>query len=346
MKIKKNTDYITLLSVLSAIAVVYLHAQFAYLIFSTDRYWITTNIIRGIFYFAVPIFFMISGATLLNYRERYTTKEFFKKRLIKVIIPFIIWSIIGLFIGLTFKTISYETTNIKEFINGILGYKYNDVYWYIPTCISVYLCMPLFSAVPKELRKEVFSYIAITCFIINILLPFFNNIFSLGFIIPINITVGTKYLFYVIIGYLLKEYELSKKMTYIIYILGIAGLLLLIVGTCVLGLQAGKNVLILLGYCDVPCILYSVSIFVFFKNFGNKLMENKKINGIVNYLGRNTFAIYLIHMYVYKIIGKLFTPNRISILYRIGTPIIVIIVCLLITAILRKIKYVKNIVPE
>ena len=47
--------------------------------FSYDRYWITANIIECICYFAVPIFFMISGATLLNYRKRYTTAVFFKK---------------------------------------------------------------------------------------------------------------------------------------------------------------------------------------------------------------------------------------------------------------------------
>ncbi|MCQ2971952.1 MAG: hypothetical protein MJ209_01460 [archaeon] len=57
-------EYISLASVLSAIAVVYLHTNSVYHNFSFERYWITANIIECVFYFAVPIFFMISGALL------------------------------------------------------------------------------------------------------------------------------------------------------------------------------------------------------------------------------------------------------------------------------------------
>ena len=95
---KNRIEYISLASVLSAIAVVYLHANGCFWDFSTARYWITANIIESIFYFAVPIFFMISGAMLIDFNKRYSIKEFFKKRIAKTVIPFIIWSFIGLLI--------------------------------------------------------------------------------------------------------------------------------------------------------------------------------------------------------------------------------------------------------
>lgn len=128
--INKDTSYITLLSVVSTIAVVYLHAQFAFFAFSTNRYWFTTNIIRSIFYYAVPIFFMITGATLIDYRDRYSTKKFFSKRLKKVVIPFIAWSLIALLYRLVTNSIDFNDLSIKDIINGILGCKYQDVYWY------------------------------------------------------------------------------------------------------------------------------------------------------------------------------------------------------------------------
>ena len=84
---KKN--YITYLSVLGAIAVVYLHANGCYWSFSRERYWITANVIESIFYFAVPVFFMITGATLLDYTKRCDTKTFFTRRLKKTVIPFV-----------------------------------------------------------------------------------------------------------------------------------------------------------------------------------------------------------------------------------------------------------------
>ena len=75
---KKN--YITALNVFAALAVVFLHTNKCFWRFSAERYWATANIIESFFYFAVPVFFMISGATLIDYRERYDTKTFFKKR--------------------------------------------------------------------------------------------------------------------------------------------------------------------------------------------------------------------------------------------------------------------------
>lgn len=82
--------YITVLSVLSCIAVVYLHINDCFWNFSYENYWISANIIESIFYFAVPVFFMISGCTLIDYRNKYSTKIYFKKRINKTLIPFII----------------------------------------------------------------------------------------------------------------------------------------------------------------------------------------------------------------------------------------------------------------
>ena len=93
--VKERKLYIQILSVFSCFSVVVLHVNGCFWTFSYERYWITANIMESIFYFAVPIFFMISGATLIDYRKRYSTKNFLKKRIMKTVVPFIIWSIIG-----------------------------------------------------------------------------------------------------------------------------------------------------------------------------------------------------------------------------------------------------------
>ena len=93
---KEDTSYITLLSVISAIAVVMIHVNAACLgnVGAENRYWFGAIVIDCISCSAVPIFFMISGANLLDYRERYSTKEYFIKRIKKTVIPFIVWSIV------------------------------------------------------------------------------------------------------------------------------------------------------------------------------------------------------------------------------------------------------------
>ena len=82
--------YIDFLGCISAFAVVMLHTNEVFHIFSYEAYWVTANAIECLMYFAVPVFLLISAATLLNYRERYSTKEFFIRRMHKTLIPFFV----------------------------------------------------------------------------------------------------------------------------------------------------------------------------------------------------------------------------------------------------------------
>ena len=75
----KKLEYISILNVISAFAVIMLHTNGCFWDFSYERYWFTANIIEPVMYFAVPVFFMITGATLLDYKDRYSTEEFFLK---------------------------------------------------------------------------------------------------------------------------------------------------------------------------------------------------------------------------------------------------------------------------
>lgn len=77
----KRIEYISLASVLSAIAVVFLHINESVKYYSLGFDWFSANIIHSIFFPAVPIFFMISGAMLLNFQEKYDLKTYAKKRI-------------------------------------------------------------------------------------------------------------------------------------------------------------------------------------------------------------------------------------------------------------------------
>lgn len=85
-----KSEYIMLVNVLSMLAVVYMHVNNCFWTFSTERYWKSADVIESVMYFAVPCFFMISGANLMDYRKRYDTKTFLIKRTKKTIIPYIL----------------------------------------------------------------------------------------------------------------------------------------------------------------------------------------------------------------------------------------------------------------
>ena len=86
----RKSESIMLMNVISMLAVVYLHSNNCFWTFSTDRYWKSANIIEAGLYFAVPCFFMITGANLLDYRQRYDTKTFLIKRAKKTVFPYAI----------------------------------------------------------------------------------------------------------------------------------------------------------------------------------------------------------------------------------------------------------------
>lgn len=85
---RKRYYYMDFLAIISCFAVVVLHTSAAPGNENIDLRAIHSSsviiaLINILFSFAVPVFFMQSGANVLNYRERYDTKTFAKKGLIR-----------------------------------------------------------------------------------------------------------------------------------------------------------------------------------------------------------------------------------------------------------------------
>ena len=344
---KQRINYLSLASVISAYAVVVLHANSVFWNFSTQSIWAVSNLIESVFYYAVPVFFMISGATLIDYRERYSTKEFFEKRIAKTMIPFLAWTGVGIaFIRLTQEMfpIPLNLQEWKEVALYILNNNYVGVYWFFTPLFCVYLCIPLFSAVEKSIRMKVFQYLVGIGFILNIALPFFESVFSLGYNNPLEVGVVGGYLIFVVLGYILNKQTLEKRWRMICYLLGIIGFLIQVIGTYNASMEAGYVVTLYKGYINLPCMLYATAVFVFIKEISSKI-KNEKVWRFINWASKYTFAIYLMHWYVMVVLEKLFNINLYSVLYRLIGPIVICAVCILIAWIMRKIPVVKKIVP-
>ena len=77
--------WIDLLNVIACFAVVVLHCSTSIFMNTGDAEWLIDVVYQSLCIFAVPVFFMISGANLLGYRKKYDTKTFFVKRFKKVV---------------------------------------------------------------------------------------------------------------------------------------------------------------------------------------------------------------------------------------------------------------------
>ncbi len=340
----------TLLSVMAAIAVIWLHVNLTFFIYRPNYKWFSANVIEVIFYYAVSIFFMISGANLMDYRDRYSTKEFFKKRFVKTVVPFLAWSVIGLVYRIMTGMFAISELTPLVVYNIIMNTEAVDYYWFFLYLFAAYLTMPLFSAVAKERRKGVFTYLAIAGFALNSLGPFLINLSGLSIAWPVRLNVAGTALLYVLIGYLLDSNEISTRTECILYGVGLFGIALHFFGNMFASRAMGTFSDLFTGYWNPTCVMYSVGIFVLVKKRLGKVMSTGW-GRVVRFIAPYTYGIYLVHFFVLDLLQWHIYPRLIPgfdggwLSYRLIQPWIVLSISIGILFVMKKIPGIRKLVP-
>lgn len=147
------------------------------------------------------------------------------------------------------------------------------------------------------------------------------------------------------IGYVIANSNISRRLRYAIYGATILGLMMHILGTYILSMEAGKIIQTYKGYTNLPCVIYSIGIFLFFKENCERIMSFGWVRNLVHGLKSYTFSIYMLHWFVMTFFVTEFHINTMSIIYRLLGPIPIILVCIIITYLIRKIPVGKHILP-
>jgi peptidoglycan/LPS O-acetylase OafA/YrhL len=163
---------------------------------------------------------------------------------------------------------------------------------------------------------------------------------------PYTVTAVSGVLIWVPLGWLLGNCEIKKSTKCFIYIMAMLGVMLHIFGTYYLSMDAGEIVQTYKGYQNLPSVMYSVGIFVFLKDLGGRIMSpNGMLTKIVYFMGRYTFAIYLMQFVLLTLFPQLPFVDTTSMIYRLGAPFILIPIIICITFFMRRIPIIKYIVP-
>ncbi|MBE6501049.1 MAG: acyltransferase [Methanobrevibacter thaueri] len=147
----------------------------------------------------VPLFFMISGALLLD--RDYEFKSFFKRRFSRIFVPFVFWMAVVILFKVFLMDHAYGFDDIMNII-----FKEGYV-WFIWTLAGLYLFIPVLSPFIKKFKFKGAEY-----FLIIWIITFFSNVFH--FIPPkINLTYFSGFLGYFVLGWYLsnKEFKWSDK---------------------------------------------------------------------------------------------------------------------------------------
>ena len=285
----------------------------------------------------VPLFVMLTGMLLLPIQQ--DMGQFYKKRMMRVIVPFLIWSllynlsplltgIMGWDSSILTKMFAYAGENPSQSwessLHNIYMIPFNfNVYtiplWYIYMLIGLYLFMPFFSAWLKQAtdkQMKVFLFIwGITLF-----LPYCNEYISnyiLGTCAWNNF--GTLYYFAGFNGYLLLGYYLNVNNKLTIGKTIILSVILFVIGYVItyIGFRdmtsksniSEEQMELFFLYCTPNVLLMTVAVFILVQKIQ---IRSPFITSMLSNITKCGLGIYMIHYFIvgigYLIIEKINLP--------------------------------------
>lgn len=327
----KNYDWIDFLRVLATFSVIFVHVSasilYQYGSISNFDWWIG-NIYDSTFRFCVPIFLMITGALILP-KTYNSTSEYLKKRFLRILLPFLFWSIVYIAKDLFLKLNHGADMNyIEVFTYSFIQLKNGASYhlWYIYLIIGLYLFFPIIGKWITNSNKNEIKYFLVIWFLTIVAqLPFLNKIAP-----NINLTYFSGYIGLPILGYYLSNYSYDFKGKNIVYTLTIlTGIMITIFGTFFITKHHGIFNDSFYSYLSPNVILVAVGVFLLFKGF---VISGTRTTCIILFFSKYSYGIYLIHVLVLWVLGK-FSISYVIVNPLIGIPITSVL-CFVISALL------------
>lgn len=255
----------------------------------TDPQWQAVNVYDGLARWAVPIFFMVSGALFLDPDREFTTETVYSKSLPRLAYAFVPWSV---FYALLTRT----GEGAGEVARGIVvGH---DHMWFLWALAGLYAATPLLR--PIAANRPLARYFVYLGLVVTSALPLLAaipgpDVIGLPIVTAMQLSVG--YALYFMLGHLLATTRRPMRLAWLWTVLGVAAT---IVGTSVWSVLAGAPVHTLYDYLMPPVVLASVGVFAAARR------RRRHSSALVRLLADHSLGIYLSHiafLLLYEAIG-------------------------------------------
>jgi surface polysaccharide O-acyltransferase-like enzyme len=261
--------------------------------------WLVVTAAMAFSRFCVPVFVMVTGALLLP--KEYELFTFLKRRLVRVVIPFALWSLVYIAYDLIDRL---GNNNAIEFLPTVKWIVYQiengsaEHLWYIYVIVGLYLISPIIGRWIRHCgEKEILYFLAVWFYLLVIEQPFLSK-----FEIQVDLHYFFGYVGYLVLGYYLSQKSFVGKRINAIAILAlIIGGAITSIGTFVLTYNSGKFEGAFQKFLSPNVMLTAVAVFVLLKN--NKLPVNKFLGRMRDFLSLNSLGIYLIHLLIIRLLN-------------------------------------------
>ena len=263
------------------------------------EYWWIGNIVDSAVRFSVPLFLMLSGATMLE--KEYKLIYFYKKRISRVLFPILFWMIaywVYRWLSLNPKSQPHTFYTIIQWgINLFLNEGISKHLWYIYMILFIYIFVPFIGKWVRKINQNNILYILFGW----VILTFASKS------IPLNLynwtgDYGSKFLgYFLYTGYLVLGYFLSKISVIStrtrIYTITVFFLSIVISAftTFLFSKQVHRLDLSIYSYLTINTMIQSIAIFIFVKDYNNK---NKIFSTFQSTISDYSYGIYLVHIMV------------------------------------------------
>lgn len=323
MNKKERIIYLDILRVLACFMVLLLHAGDPYLWNeSTQTFGAECSFYCALLRPCVPLFIIISSILLLPLKT--DTSTFLKRRFVRVVIPFILWSLIYVFLPTPSKIVFGGPENELTH-SGMNVYLYNLMmvpinftgtnvhFWFIYTIIGIYLFMPIISPWIRQASKKTLIYF-LAIWMVTLLFPYIRLLFpqiqgecdwnEFGMLYYFS-----GYLGYIVLGYFIHKYNtLSSAKTILLgALLTVVGFVLTYTGfindenrflakLAATGSQDWKLLELSIGNLTINVVMMTAGMFLMFQ----KIRVGTRFTKIITELSIYSYAIFLVH-YIFNL---------------------------------------------
>lgn len=328
--------------VIATFAVVVLHVSSSVVCMSEvgSGYWWVGNFYDSFVRWCVPVFVMISGALLLDPSKNENLTIFYKKRLFRILVPLLFWSIFYL-LWATLKGFAKgippsSVDLVKDLISGKPYYHM----WFLYMIITLYLFTPFFRKITSKSTNREIEILVILSFSIAALNYLCSKLFFYDSALFSNWFLS--YIPFYFLGHLIRNDERTISKYILLFVFFLSSFLTAF-GCYIVAKNSDSNTgFYFNGYLSVTVIPMSVSIMYLLKMLSKSILGEK----IIIPLSSLTLGIYLIHPIIIEVLVHIgLDPLNFNPVMSIPIVAIIVFVCaVILSLIIIKLPYLKRVI--
>ena len=205
----ENIEWISNLRVIALYAVIIVHTSSPLMgfgkVLASD--WWTADFFNALVRFAVPVFVMITGALMLH--REYEIGSFLKKRLVRVVVPFLFWSLVYIWYSWFNGELKFGIdawVNIKLVLH-LLKWGSSNHLWYVYMLIGLYFFIPVIGKFIRHATEKEIQYFLIVWFAVMMI----TQPYLVRFNTAVDMHYFAGYAGYLVLGHYLAFREFTIK---------------------------------------------------------------------------------------------------------------------------------------